>query len=205
MKKFLVLLMALTIIFTFCSCADKSDSDNNNIDSMVEVDKKLLDVTVNLPAYMFSDETEEEIIAAAKEEGYKSCVVNEDGSVTYVMSKSHYNERIQEMKDRVAEGCAEKISDTGDYKYITDIKYNDDFSEFKIYIDTDVAENLDFFTTVELLLTARYYQSFVGYPADKVDTRIITLNDASGEEINSLSLKEWFAAVNSETTTEDAE
>lgn len=201
MKKILAVLIAVTMIFTFCSCTNNSNEKNDNNSSLMDVDKSLLDVTINLPADMFKDKSAEEIIANAKEEGYKSCTVNDDGSVTYVMSKTRYNEAVNEMKDSIAKGCTEKITDTSDYKYITDIRYNDDFSEFKIYIDTDVSETIDLFTTLELFLTASYYQSFIGYSADKLDTRLIVLNDATGEEINSISLKEWRESANEESAT----
>ena len=64
----------------------------------VQVDEGLLNVDVTLAASFFEDQTEEEIKAEAKENGYSDCKINDDGSVTYTMSKKKHAEMLDEMK-----------------------------------------------------------------------------------------------------------
>ena len=54
----------------------------------VEVDKNIFDVTITVPADYVGDVTQEELDAQAKESDIHSITLNEDGSATYVMSKS---------------------------------------------------------------------------------------------------------------------
>ena len=63
-----------------------ADATTKNADS-ISVDENLITVEVTMPAAFFEDETPEEIQANAKEQGVISCTINDDGSVTYKMTK----------------------------------------------------------------------------------------------------------------------
>ena len=73
----------------------------------VEVDKNIFDVTITVPADYVGDVTQEELDAQAKESDIHSITLNEDGSATYVMSKSQHK---QMMKD-LADNCNASLSD----------------------------------------------------------------------------------------------
>ncbi len=201
MKKIISVVLVLAMMFSLCACNNKQEGKEET-GELVNVDKNLLDVTVNLPASHFKEKSESEIMADAETKGIKSCTINEDGSVTYVMSKSKYNELLDEIYNAFVQDCEDKINDTGDYDYITDIKYDKNLSEIKVYIDKDLAEGLDFMTIITYYLGGVYYQAFLGIPTEEADVRIIEIDDATGEEIDSYSLSEMREAAAEENSSE---
>ena len=99
MRKVLSLTLALAMVLSLSSCggqnggtasstpaastadgsagADASSSDGSG---MVEVDSGLFNVTITVPAtFVEEGATQESLDATAKEEGYKSITLNEDG------------------------------------------------------------------------------------------------------------------------------
>ena len=89
MKKTLALLLTIVILLLATGCGSsqtENTSGNNNSDAM-EVDENLLTVDITLPASFFENQSEEEIKEQALENGCTECVINDDGSVVYTMTK----------------------------------------------------------------------------------------------------------------------
>ena len=77
---------------------------------MVEVDSGLFNVTITVPAtFVEEGATQESLDATAKEEGYKSITLNEDGSATYVMTKAKHKEMMDELRQQVNDSLEEMI------------------------------------------------------------------------------------------------
>jgi uncharacterized protein YcfL len=123
MKKFMLMITVLSFtLLTGCSSSEPSnaaDKDNSEATDQeqtsegVEVDKGLLNVEVTLPASMFEGEDVDATIAEVEKEGVEA-TKNEDGSVTYKMSKSKHKEMMKELE-------------TGIIESIEDMKNNEDF------------------------------------------------------------------------------
>ncbi len=62
-----------------------------------------------------------------KESGYKSKTKNEDGSVTYVMTRKQQKEVLTKISERIDEN----MNDTDTWDGVTEIKANDDYSHFR--------------------------------------------------------------------------
>ena len=96
------------------STADGSagaDASSSGGSGMVEVDSGLFNVTITVPAtFMGEDATQESLDATAKEKGYKSITLNEDGSATYVMSKAKHKEMMDELRQQIDDSLEEMIS-----------------------------------------------------------------------------------------------
>lgn len=74
----------------------------------IEVDKGLLNVEITIPAesaeyYGFNFESQEEADAYAKEQGFKSATLGDDGSVTIVMSKSQHKKTMEGLSKTIDE------------------------------------------------------------------------------------------------------
>ena len=199
MKKWLLALGAVALL-AGCGSeeAEKKETETKKSEE-VSVDKGLLNVGVTLPESFFADTTEEEIISSAKEEGIKEAKVNEDGSVTYVMSKSKHKEMMKEIKEEMASNV-EDIVTSGDYPSIKEISYNKDFSEFDIKVDREAYENgLDGFAIFGLVLSGAYYGAFEGKAEDDLKLTFNMIDAATNEVFDSTVFPDDMEEESSET------
>lgn len=163
--------------------ADKTRDGNRQEDgqqSGIEVDKGRLNVEITLPASFFRGDAEQAIEDAIAK-GVSEAVVNEDGSVTYKMSKATHEKMLKEMKDQAVQTIGEFINDE-DFASIKDIKYNDKLTEFTMIVDRAAYENsFDGFVALGLGLQGMLYQSFDGVPSGKQKVTINVKDQNTGE------------------------
>ena len=180
MKKWLFAAGAVALLLAGCGDEKESEATKEEQSSgdSVSVEKGLLKVDVTLPANFFEGKTEEEIVANAEEEGISETVVNEDGSVTYTMSKSKHKEMMKEMGDSIVD-MVKEVVESGDYPSIKEISYNKDFDEFDVKVDRAAYENsLDGFAILGLVMGSSYYSAFNGVsPEDmKITFNLVDVN-----------------------------
>lgn len=152
----------------------------NNIDS----DKHLLSIEVTLPASV-DDITDEEIEDLRTDEGYISITRNDDGSITYVMTKNKQKELLDKLENRFAD-FADSIPGSEDYPNVTKLEVNSDFSKFTI---TTTAQSKDEISLSETMLAAVFYSfggAYRGYACES-DTSVTVdyVCDSTGEIIAS--------------------
>ncbi|QST02211.1 hypothetical protein IMZ31_22420 (plasmid) [Pontibacillus sp. ALD_SL1] len=200
MKKLFPALMLLSILFV-AACSDDSaepkedentsqektndteqQSEETKDEGKMEVDKGLLNVKVTLPASMVEGENIEDIKANAKEQGIKEVTQNDDGSVTYKMSKSTHKEMMSEIKGSV-EDSIEQMKTSGEYASIEDVTYNDSFSEFTMIVNKEKFENsMDGFASMTLGMSGIIYQMYEGKSEE--DAKVtIKMEDAETGEV----------------------
>lgn len=175
MKKLVLLLLVISLMLSLVACGGRSKTKNSagvsepKNSAGVQVDEGLLNVDVTLGATFFEDQTEDEIKANAKENGYSDCKINEDGSVTYTMSKKKHSEMLDEMKtsfEELAAGCLEGEKEVESF---VDIQYNDDFSKIDIYVDAEQYTMWDLLYAMTFYITGATYQAFTGVANDDID------------------------------------
>lgn len=172
------------------SVADTEDAD------AISVDENLLTVDVTLPPAFFEDETPEEIEAAAKENGFLKCVVHEDGSVTYTMTKLKRAEILRDFKGTIDESITELTSGgENEPQSFRSITYNAGVTQFDVRVDRTAYENswLDSFYIIQLYLLGGYYQLFNGVPNDQIDVIVNVIDDSSGEVFNTGTYQQAMA------------
>jgi PBP1b-binding outer membrane lipoprotein LpoB len=186
MKKILISLLTFTLLAA-CSSDETSNKESSNQDTSkknesVEVDKKLFNVEVTLPASMFEGETIEDIKTAAKKNDIKEVTENEDGSITYKMSKSVHKKLMEEISTSIKE-TVEETKTSEDFVSIKDITYNKSFSEFTMLVDKETYENsMDGFASMALGMSGMLYQMYDGATEDEYSVTI-KLQDESTEEV----------------------
>jgi len=162
---------------------ESAETDGN---SSIEVDKNLLTVDITLPASMFKDQNMDEVITAAKNEGVKAAVINDDGSVTYTYPKSVHSKMMKEMKEEIIL-FLDEMKTSGDFTSIKDVQYNDDFSEFKLIVDKAVYESgFEAFASFGIGIQSMFFQNFNGVASDKVKATI---------EIQDFTTNEVFSTI----------
>lgn len=162
---------------------EENSEDMSQLEAIgnVDVDKGLFDVTINVPAKFIGDSTQEDLDKTAAEYGFK-ITLNDDGSATYVMTKSQHEKLMKEYADDLNASLAEMV-ESEDYPNITDIKVNSDFTSFTITTkntEPDMAESM---STISLYMMAGVYNIFNGTPVENV--HIDFVNADTGDIISS--------------------
>lgn len=171
----------------------------------IEVDENLIDVEITLSADYFEGETEEDIKAEAQEQGFKDCKVNEDGSVTYTMSKAKHKEMLAQMKSEMGEMLDDMVNGEGKVPAFVSVEYNDNFSVIDIFVDPAVYTPMDTMYALVLFLVGAYYQAFEGAAEEDVDVVISFIDNTDGETVlDSSSYKTFMANLEAAEQEENA-
>ena len=180
MKKWLIACIATALLLTACGGENEKETEENAVESL-NVDKEVFNVDVTLPANFFLYSNEEEIIAAAKEQGIKEAVVNEDGSVTYTMSKLKYEETMKEVEDSTV-SAIDEIVKSEEYTSIKEISYNKDFTEFDMKVNRQqYEESFDSFAIFGLVMVSTYYSTFDGKSREDLQITFNMIDETTGE------------------------
>ena len=163
MKKY-KLFFLLVLSFALVACSSSKEEKENT--ESVDVDKGLVNVEVTLPATFFEDTDMETLKENAKEDGIKEVTVNEDGSVTYKMTKSQHKKMMKEMEETLIETIKE-MENNEEYPSIKTVEYNNAFTEYTIVVNQEAYENsMDGFAIFGLAFQSMFYQLFDGVSED---------------------------------------
>lgn len=170
----------------------------------IEVDENLIDVEITLPADYFEGGDEESIKAEVEESGFKSYKINEDGSVTYTMTKAKHKEMLTQMASEMDEMLSSMVTGEGKIPAFTSVEHNDNFSVIDIYVDTAVYTPMDAMYALVLFLVGAYYQAFEGLPEEDVDVVVSFIDSADGETVlDSSSYRTFMTNLEAEEQGED--
>ncbi len=119
-------------------------------------------VSLTVPPTYALEATQADLDAAAAKNGYESMTLNENGSVTYIMTQAQH----KEMLDSLMTGIKEKIeampSSNKSYASITSITYNDDLTDFEIHSSENSMDDNLSMVTVNLKMLSTMYNAFNG-------------------------------------------
>ena len=208
--KTLLALLSISILFAGCGAstettverastspettvAEAETSSESSPDSLAE--EKLLSVEVTIPAMFYEEDgeemTQEKVDQTVSDNGFMSGVLNSDGSVTFSMSKSQHDEFLQSLKDSTEEMVVGFVDGDNRIESFTKITYNDDLSEFKVYVDPAVYTSFDSISAVAFYFAGQYYQLFSGVPYDDTEVVIEFINKDTDEIIETGSLSQF--------------
>lgn len=166
MKKLTSIILAVLLVLSFAGCTQtNTDPSNNNTgsssDQGIQTDEKLLTVEITLPASLFKsqDMSTFDANAYATEQGFSSAKLNDDGSVTVVMSKAKHKELLKEMATSLDTSFSEFVNGEST-PYIKEISHNDDFTTVTMKVDRAAYENAFDFTPLAIALSVSMYQAF---------------------------------------------
>ena len=152
----------------------------------VDVNKGVFNVTLTMPKEYMEDVTQEDLDESRKKKGYKSATLNEDGSVTFVMTKEQHNNLIDEIKKSLSDSVDELVT-SGEYPAISKIDYNDDFTSYTV---TTSNSEPDFSESLMVYILYSYggmYGVYSGKRAENVHVDFV--NEESKEIIASCDSK----------------
>jgi hypothetical protein len=204
LKKWTILIGVIILSLSMSACGNESDegieNETNSVETesleentSIEVDENLLTVDITLPPSFFQDMTEDEIIADAKEEGYKSTKVNVDGSVTYTMSKAKRKEMLKGMKISIDESIEELLEGEERVESFVEIEHNDNLSKVDIYVDPELYSEWDSFYTFQFYMFGAFYQTFDGVATEEIDVIVNFIDNTTKDVLNTGSYKDFIA------------
>ena len=175
--KLIKVLLCILMMLNLVGCSGNKSSDDKKSgneasegiqvstgDDSARIYNTVTNVKVTLPASLFEyvDEeiSQEDLDKAAFENGFISATLNEDGSVTYVMSKDKYNAYVAELAMSIDKGL-EELCNT-ENSTIVDIKHNADFTDYTITLDADVVGFTESFVSFAIVLYSAFYYGFTG-------------------------------------------
>ena len=150
--------------------------------AQVEVDENLLTVELTLPASYFGDQDMSvfDTDTYAEENGFISASVNEDGSLSILMTKGKQKELLNEMAAAI-NSMIEGYTTSEDTAYIKEITYNEDYTSFTLKVDPEGYANDYGVTSVSLTLSAAFYHMYAGIDAG---VEVIVIDANTGETIS---------------------
>ena len=160
-----------------------TDAESTEESGGIEVDEGLLTVVITFPESFVSmgetEMTQETVDASAAEQGYLGGKLNDDGSVTYTMTKLKQRELLDQMKSDFDDSIQETLAE---YPNVKSVTRNDDFSEISIEVsEQDLATG---FLAFGFSFTAYFYQVLDG---KEFATDIVYVDAATGEELSRTS------------------
>ena len=161
---------------------ETNDTSDLNDLGEIEVEKELFDVTLTIPADYVGETTQEELDKTAEENGYKSVTLNEDGSATYIMTKSQHKKLLEDIAASLKETIADMVG-SEEYPNFTNIEVNDDFTSYTITTTSTELDMDESFSVMTLYVCSGMYGVFSGTSIDNVHVDFI--NADSGEIISS--------------------
>jgi len=164
------------------------DSPVSSLDAVgdIEVDKGIFDVEINIPAEYMGETTQEELDETAKAAGYKA-VLNDDGSATFTMSKTQHKKMMAEISESLKASLEEMI-ESEDYPNFTDIRANEDFTNFTITTKSTELDLSESFSTIAFYMYGGIYNIYNGTSVDNIHVDFV--NADSGEIISSSDSKD---------------
>ena len=162
---------------------ESEEKQSSEAQSTVEVKPQEEEkVTLVIPTVYENVSTQEEADDIRNRNGYESATLEDDGSLTIVMSRSQYDELLSSFRESVDRGIAEIISE--DYgSSIEKIEYNDDYSVFTVTVSTDEIGIIERQTADELVMYGTLYHIYTAGEADHIQVDYV--NRDSGEIIES--------------------
>ena len=168
------------------SVAESAKEESPDIPDPPSVEQSLATVSVTMPKeYLSNDDdsalTQEQVDGIVARNGYISGTANEDGSVTFVMTKSQHKEVLEQLRSGFEEEIQALVaSDT--YPNFTAIETNEDLTSFIITTTSTELSLAEQFSVLLFYMYGGYYQSFKG--AEIHDVHVTFMNAETGAVLN---------------------
>lgn len=165
---------------TEAEASDDLDADMEKLEAIgdVEVENGILTVSITLPADLVGEDVTQKSLDEKVGEKYVAVMLNEDGSVTYKMTKAQHEQMLAELKKTMEDAFEEMIE--SDTYNITAISYNDNCSVFEVTLGSDALGFADSFSVLSFYLFGGMYGIFSG---DKSESIIVNFYDPDGNLI----------------------
>lgn len=156
----------------------QSEMDELSAIGDVEVNNGILTVSLTVPKDFAGDTATQEELDQNAGDTYVSAKLNDDGSVTYKMTKAQHKAMLDGIVESIDSSLEEMI---GDENYsITDIKHSDDYTQFDVTLSGTELGLGDAFSTMAFYIYGGMYGIFSGHRTDSI---VVNFYDPNGNII----------------------
>lgn len=217
-KRMLAMLIAgcLAVSLTACGSSNEITADSSTAESAVsgsaspsgsasgsaettetpEVKKNLLSVEITIPADAIEDV--DQTLENAKESGYKASA-NDDGSITYKLSKAQHKQLLAEVDQAITESIDELIEE-GDFPSLKSISFNGDYTKAKVVVDYAAFDgSFDVMALYTVAFAGPMYQIYNGVDQNDLYMDISIIDEASNEVKETMVFPDDFADSETES------
>lgn len=182
---------ALALCLTACSGgaassaaagSDAAASTSASEDGL-NVEKNLFSVTLTYPASMVDEGTTQDSLnnEISGIDGIKSATLNEDGSVTYIMTKAYHKQIVDDMAQTIDESMAEMVG-SEDYPNFTNVEANEDYTVFTVTTKSKALSLDESLSLLQFYTEGAFYSVVSGNDADSIHVDFV--NADTGEVID---------------------
>ena len=220
MKRILAILLALLIVLSLTACGSKSETASNTpgegsspsgtlptkapaqeatpaptpaptpvpTPEPTPAPPEMVSITVP-SGYVDSEMTEEELQAEAAGEGMEA-VLNEDGSVTYTMTKEQHEQIMADMTESFDEMLRELTEGEEAVESFREVKHNESYSDFDILVNPELYSEWDAFIALSLVMYAGAYRIYSGDGEPEVEVRMVDAE--TGEVYDTVTYQDFM-------------
>lgn len=147
----------------------------------LEVDQNLFTVEITVPADFLGDGiTQESLDADVAASNYISAKLNDDGSVTYVMTKAVHDEMMVGVRDNIQQALDEMVG-SEEFPSFTKVEANDDFTQFTVETTSTELGLVESFSVLGFYMFGGMYHAFNGTQVD--DIAVTFINADTGDTV----------------------
>lgn len=203
MRKILCFILAVALVLSMSACGgdkpsdqlagsanpaeeEPSEEENGEIEGLerigdIDVDSGLFNVKITIPAdFLEEGTTQERLDQQAKDNGYKSITLNDDGSATYVMTKAQHDQMMGGIKQSIDQSISELVG-SDDNPNIVSIESNSDYTQYKVTINTEEVGLSEGIIAMGLYIYSGMYHVFNGTEPGNINIQYI--NESTGKVI----------------------
>lgn len=153
----------------------------------IKTEDGILMVTITMPADFTDEGITQELLDAEAGEEYVSATLNEDGSVTYKLTKQQHKAMLDEFETGLDEALQEMVDDE-EYAY-TEIKHNADYTEFDVTLSTEEVGFMESIMSIAFYMYGGFYGIFSGHEAENVVVNYYNPGGVLIESVDSASME----------------
>ena len=166
MKKLIACLLTVTLMLSMTGCGDEGKRTENpenqeTIAGAIQVEKELFDVVITFPADLMGETSQEELDKMVQEGVVHSAVLNQDGSVTYEMSKRQHKKIMKAMEEEFEKSVSELVG-SAEYPNFTEIQIEDNFTHFKVFTKSEELDLSESFSVLFFYMIGGMYSVLSG-------------------------------------------
>lgn len=167
---------------TTAAGSDAAASTSASEDGL-NVEKNLFSVTLTYPASMVDEGTTQDSLnnEISGIDGIKSATLNEDGSVTYIMTKAYHKQIMDDMAQTIDESMAEMVG-SADYPNFTKVEANEDYTVFTVTTKSKALSLDESLSLLQFYTEGAFYSVVSGNDADSIHVDFV--NADTGEVID---------------------